>query len=137
MAEEVKEEKKEEAVKKKILLVDDDPDLLFVLSKTIESWGYTVATAHSGREAISSIISNEFDIVILDYMMPELNGIATLKEIRKVNTKITAILFTVDLDSVPIKDTEGLDISTFIPKWYPEAMLKTAVDMAAKKLDEQ
>jgi CheY-like chemotaxis protein len=134
MAEEVK---KEEVVKKKILLVDDDPDLLFVLSKTIESWGYEVAAVPSGREAISRIISNGFEIVILDYMMPELNGIATLREIRKINTKILAILFTVDLDSVPIKDTVGLDICTFIPKWYPEAMLKTAIDMAVKKIDGQ
>jgi CheY-like chemotaxis protein len=120
---------------KKILLVDDDPDLLFVLSKTIESWGYKVITAPSGKDAIASVIESNPDILILDYRMPDLDGIATLREIRKFNTKILAILFTVDLDSVPIRDTEGLGITTFIPKWYPESMLKTAVLMAEKKID--
>lgn len=133
MAEEVKKEE----VKKKILLVDDDPDLLLVLSKTIESWGYELVTSPSGRDAIAQIMKGEFDIVILDYMMPELDGIATLREIRKFNTKILAILFTVDLDSVPIKDADGLGISTFIPKWYPETMLKTAIAMAVKKIEDK
>ena len=43
----------------------------------------------------------------------------------------------IDLDSVPIKDTTDLGITTFIPKWYPESMLKIAVAMAVKKLDEE
>jgi DNA-binding response OmpR family regulator len=122
---------------KKILLVDDDPDLLFVLSKTIESWGYKVITAPSGKDAISAMVECNPDILILDYKMPDMDGVATLREIRKINTKIVAILFTVDLDSVPIKDTEGLNIATFIPKWYPESMLKTAILMAEKKINEK
>lgn len=122
---------------KRILLVDDDPDLLLVLSKTMESWGYEVITAPSGKDAIARVADSNPDIVIMDYMMPGMDGIAALREIRKTNTKVLAILFTVDLDSVPIKDTTDLGITTFIPKWYPESMLKIAVAMAVKKLDEE
>ena len=122
---------------KRILLVDDDPDLLLVLSKTMESWGYEVIAAPSGKDAIARVGDSSPDIVIMDYMMPGMDGIAALREIRKTNTKILAILFTVDLDSVPIKDTADLGITTFIPKWYPESMLKIAVSMAVKKLDEE
>jgi CheY-like chemotaxis protein len=120
---------------KRILLVDDDPDLLLLLSKTIESWGYKVITAPSGKDAISLAASDKPDIVIMDYMMPGMDGISALREIRKTDTKVLAILFTVDLDSVPIKETTDIDISTFIPKWYPESMLKTAIEMAVKKID--
>ena len=122
---------------KRILLVDDDPDLLLVLSKTMESWGYEVIAAPSGKDAIARVADSSPDIVIMDYMMPGMDGIAALREIRKTNTTILAILFTVDLDSVPIKDTTDLGITTFIPKWYPESMLKIAVAMAVKKLDEE
>ncbi|MFA5155831.1 MAG: response regulator [Candidatus Omnitrophota bacterium] len=132
MAEEAKP-----VVPKRILLVDDDLDLLFLLSKTIESWGYKVITASSGKEAVACMAQASPDILILDYKMPDMNGIDTLKEIRKTNTKILAILFTADLDSVPIKGTENLGIATFIPKWYPESMLKTAIMMAEKKIDEK
>jgi len=121
---------------KKILLVDDDPDLLLLLSKTIESWGYEVIAVPSGKDAIGRAASDKPDIVIMDYMMPGMDGITALREIRKTDTKILAILFTVDLDSVPIKDTTDIDISTFIPKWYPETMLKTAIEMAVKKIDD-
>ncbi len=122
---------------KRILLVDDDPDLLLVLSKTMETWGFEVITAPSGKDAIARVADSNPDIVIMDYMMPGMDGIAALREIRKTNTKVLAILFTVDLDIVPIKDTTDLGITTFIPKWYPESMLKIAVGMAVKKLDEE
>jgi DNA-binding response OmpR family regulator len=121
---------------KRILLVDDDPDLLLLLSKTIESWGYKVITAPSGKDAICLASSDKPDIVIMDYMMPGMDGITALREIRKTDTKVLAILFTVDLDSVPIKETTDIGISTFIPKWYPESMLKTAIEMAVKKIDD-
>jgi len=122
---------------KKVLLVDDDADFLFVLAKTIESWGYEVITAGSGREAIASAAANKPDIIIMDYKMPEMDGITALREICKTNTKVLTILFTGDLDSVPIKGIEELGIATFLPKSHSDSMLKMTIEMAVKKLDEK
>ncbi len=64
----------------RVLLVDDEPDLLLVMGKTIESWGYKLVQSSSGQEAIALVKDNKADILVLDYLMPELNGIDTLEE---------------------------------------------------------
>lgn len=64
----------------RVLLVDDEPGLLLVMGKTIESWGYKLVQSSSGQEAIALVKDNKADILVLDYLMPELNGIDTLEE---------------------------------------------------------
>ncbi|MEI6631314.1 MAG: response regulator, partial [bacterium] len=63
----------------RVLLVDDEPDLLLVMGKTIESWGYRLIQASNGAEAIAIVTDNKVDIIILDYLMPGLDGIDTLR----------------------------------------------------------
>jgi len=70
-------ETKNEQKTKKILLVDDMDMILFVVKEKIERLGFQVDTATRGREAIEKIINNEYDIVFMDYLMPEMNGIET------------------------------------------------------------
>jgi two-component system response regulator (stage 0 sporulation protein F) len=120
--------------KKKILLVDDEKDLLTVIGLTIESWGYEVFKAPSGREALEILKNNNPDIVILDYLMPEMDGIATLREIRKINTKIPVIMFTAHPEGIPLKGTDGLGISAFVPKASAEAILRTSISMVEQRL---
>jgi len=77
----------------KILLVDDDEDILDLLEYNLTQEGYIVQTALNGKKAIE--VANEFvpDLIILDVMMPEMDGIETCGEIRKnkqlANTIIT------------------------------------------------
>ena len=120
--------------KKKILLVDDEPDLLKIISFTINSWGYEVITATNGREAIDVVKAQKPDIIILDYLMPEMDGIATLQEIRKFNTKIPVIMFTAHPEGIPLKGTDNLGISAFVPKASAEAILQTSIRMVEQRL---
>jgi two-component system alkaline phosphatase synthesis response regulator PhoP len=77
----------------KILLVDDDPDILEFLSYNIKQEGYTIQTAENGKEALEVLKNFKPDLIILDVMMPEMDGILTCQEIRKKpefdNTLIT------------------------------------------------
>ena len=68
---------------KKILLVDDESDILDFLSFNLSSAGYDVKTASNGEEGIR--IANEFepDLILLDMMMPEMDGIETCEKIRE------------------------------------------------------
>jgi two-component system alkaline phosphatase synthesis response regulator PhoP len=78
----------------KILLVDDDPDILEFLSYNLEKEGYDVSTANNGNEAIEKAKEVTPDLIILDVMMPELDGIETCTEMRKIdNLKNTIITF--------------------------------------------
>jgi len=67
---------------KKILLVDDEPDILEFLGYNLKKEGYTVSTANNGKEALVIAKEERPDLVILDVMMPDMDGIETCRQIR-------------------------------------------------------
>ncbi len=69
----------------KILLVDDEPDILEIVGYNLKSEGYQIFTANNGVEAVSSAKENHPHLIILDIMMPEMDGIEACEKIR--NTK--------------------------------------------------
>ena len=68
----------------KILLVDDEVDILEFISYNLEKEGYKVYTAKNGAEAIKVAEKTLPDLIILDVMMPEMDGIAACEEIRRI-----------------------------------------------------
>ena len=70
--------------KGKILVVDDEAKIRALIRKYAEYEGYTVAEAADGMEAVSKAKAEDFDIIILDIMMPELDGIETLHRMRSM-----------------------------------------------------
>jgi two-component system alkaline phosphatase synthesis response regulator PhoP len=68
----------------KILLVDDEIDILEFLSYNLEKEGYTVYTAKNGADAVKIAEKQQPHLIILDVMMPEMDGIAACEEIRKI-----------------------------------------------------
>jgi len=71
-------------IQSKILLVDDEVDILEFISYNLEKEGYKVYTAHNGAEAIKVAEKTLPDLIILDVMMPEMDGIAACEEIRRI-----------------------------------------------------
>lgn len=69
---------------KKVLLVDDTPDFLEIFKFKLTQSGLIVDTANDGKEALEKIKQNNYDLVILDVMMPEMDGIDTALEIMKM-----------------------------------------------------
>ncbi len=69
---------------KKILLIDDELDILEILSYNLEKEGYEVATATNGNEGIEKAKEMLPDLILLDVMMPEKDGIETCQEMRKI-----------------------------------------------------
>ena len=61
-------------MKQKILIVDDTPDILLVVAKRLESWGYQALTAESGEEGLRIAQEQIPDLVLLDIMMPRMKG---------------------------------------------------------------
>ena len=66
-----------------ILVVDDEVRIRSIIKKYAEFEGYTVTEAADGMEAVRLVRANEYDIVIMDIMMPELDGFSACREIRK------------------------------------------------------
>ncbi|WP_276836229.1 response regulator, partial [Chryseobacterium cucumeris] len=69
---------------KKILLIDDELDILEILSYNLEKEGYDIYTATNGNEGIEKAKEIVPDLILLDVMMPEKDGIETCQELRKV-----------------------------------------------------
>ena len=72
--------------KKKILLVDDEATIVQSLRYNLERSGYAVTAAGDGRSAVALVASEQPDLVILDIMLPLLDGIEACKEIRKTSS---------------------------------------------------
>ena len=68
----------------KILLVDDEEDILEFLSYNLTKAGFKVTTANNGKDAIKLAKETNPHLIILDVMMPEMDGIETCEEIRKI-----------------------------------------------------
>ena len=101
---------------KRILLVDDEPELLKAMRIRLTSWGYDVLTAANGKEAIQLVKKEVPDAIILDIMMPDLDGVETLRRIRRFNKKVPVIMLTAYASEEKMQNTESLGISAFIPK---------------------
>ena len=78
----------------KILLVDDEKDFLDVMSERIEARGMEVTTADSAMKALELVKSGNFDAIIVDLMMPAMDGLQTLKAIKEKNPDLQVILLT-------------------------------------------
>ncbi len=68
---------------KRVIIVDDDIELCTVLKKCLESEGYSVDVAHSGRAGINMVRNNHYELVVLDVMLPEVGGLEVLTELRR------------------------------------------------------
>ena len=78
----------------KLLVVDDEKEFVEVLSERLEVRGFEIKTALSGEEALKWIYKSEFDVVLLDVMIPGDNGIEILKEIKRARPLIQIIMLT-------------------------------------------
>ena len=77
-----------------LLIVDDDRHIRFVLRELLELEGYTVFTAKNGEEALNTLFEKHVDLVIVDIMMPKLDGYEFTKEVRKQNLDLPVLMIS-------------------------------------------
>ncbi len=93
----------------KILLVDDEPDILEFLSYNLKKEGYTVFTADNGKEAIRISEKSKPHLVVLDVMMPEMDGIETCREIRQIPAMANSIIIFLTARGEDYSQIAGFD----------------------------
>jgi hypothetical protein len=109
-----------------ILVVDDEVAIRESLCGLLEYYGYYVATAGRGSECLQILSALRFDLVILDVVMPELNGIEVLQEIKKKYSDTEVIMITGYADKEKAIAAFRLNAYDFIEKPYkPEEILNT------------
>lgn len=122
----------QEKTKKKVIIIDDDENLRFVLSDKLKMSGFEVIEAKDGEEGLEQCLKHHPDIILLDIMMPIMNGIDMLKRLREDSWGKTAevIMLTVLENAEPIADAMEGGSFTY--------MIKTKVnaDEIASKVKE-
>ena len=115
----------------KILLIDDETDY----SETVGFWlmanGYQVRAVSSGIDGLKAIKDEVPDIVFLDFLMPGMDGIETLREIRKINTELPVIMVSAYAAEEKMKEAEKMCISGIFLK---EAELSEVAKMISETL---
>ena len=81
-------------MRNKILLVEDEPGLVTVLKDRLESEGYAVETAHDGVQGFEKASTANFDLILLDVMLPRRNGIDVCRDLRQQNLTTPILMLT-------------------------------------------
>lgn len=92
----------------RILLAEDEPDLNQIICKKLMSAGYSVDACHNGQEAIELLQCANYDAAVLDIMMPQADGYAVLRSLRRAGRN-TPVLFLTAKDSIEDR-VKGLDL---------------------------
>ncbi len=123
----------------KVLLVDDEIDFLEALIKRMKKRGVDVTGVSSGKEALSFLDTNQVDVVVLDVKMPGMDGIETLREIKRRHPLVEVIMLTGHANlEVAI---EGMELGAFDylmkPMDIDELLYKVEDAYKKKSLHEQ
>ncbi len=100
---------------KRILVVEDEPDMQSGIKDNLEFEGYEVDTASDGKEGLQKILSNNFDLVLLDVMLPNISGFDVCKKARHENNDTPIIFLTAkgeEIDKVIGLESGGDDYLT-------------------------
>lgn len=124
---------KEDTMKNKLLLVDDEKIMLKYLSKFLIKRGFDITTAMNGEDALEKIKNQDFTTVLLDVLMPGMDGIETLKEIKKIKPMTEVIMLTGHA-SVQVA-IEGMKLGAFdyLMKPFDRDELVVKLRMACEK----
>lgn len=125
----------------RILIVDDLPDNRAILGRRFQRRGFEIAEADSGRGALEIIAREPFDVVLLDVMMPDMNGLEVLRRIREHHSDVAlpVIMVTGRIESQDIVEALTLGANDYItkPVDFAVALLRVSTQIGRRRAEEQ
>ena len=102
----------------RVLVVDDEESLALLLKRTLELDGYQVSTAHNGLEALKLLREQPFDLVITDYMMPDMDGLEMIRQMKSDDNlrHVKVIMLTVSDFKDTLDEALALGVDDFVTK---------------------
>ncbi len=119
------------------LIVDDEPMNLVVAKSLFREYNMNVDTANSGKEAVVKITKNDYDIVFMDYMMPEMDGIEALKRMQFVADQKKQKLFSVAISANAVGGVKDLFLSNGFDGYIPKPIQINEFESVMKRLVDE
>ena len=119
-----------------ILLADDERAFRSGMKALLESEGFAVRTARDGEAAVRKFTERVPDVVILDVMMPRMNGFRACEEIRKTDRRVPVVFLTAKDGEVDQVRALGLGADDYVSKSAPEALLVARIRRAVERSRE-
>ena len=115
----------------RILIVDDEPDTVGLIEITLKPAGYLLDRAFSGSEALNKIKEEAYDLILLDVMMPEINGFDVVRILHEQDKPIPPIIFlTARSTQEDIQTGDILGASAYLVKPATRGQLLDAINAA-------
>ena len=118
----------------RILVVDDEVRILNFLSSKLKASGYEVLTAGNGLEGLEQAQAQEPDLIVLDLLMPKMDGLEMLKELRSFSAVPVIILTAKDADADKIKGLQ-LGADDYLPKPFNPDELVARIEAVRRRLE--
>lgn len=117
--------------KKTIMVVDDNPDIVTIVRTILEGKGYNVASAYSGAELLSSLEKGKPDLVVLDIMMPQMDGLEVLTRLKAApeTASIPVILLTAKVQYEDVLGGYKLGADYYITKPFTSTQLINGINL--------
>lgn len=119
-----------------MLVVDDEPAIRALVAKIIERSGRAVDTARDGADAIAKLETDSYAVLVLDLMMPNVDGYAVLDYLRARNRERPAIIVVSASDSAALRRLDGAMVHSILRKPFDIDVLGDLVNAAAESIDE-
>ena len=118
----------------RILVVDDNPVLTMVLSDHLAARGHSVVPAYNGRLGSLFCMQKHFDLVVVDFVLPDLDGIEVLKRLRRSNQNSRAIIITgfPELLEEDAGRLVGLDVEAVIEKPFDFSVVDELIEISGE-----
>jgi two-component system nitrogen regulation response regulator GlnG len=113
---------------KKILVIEDDQSMRWVLEKSLSREGYKVTTAADGRSGISAALETSPDLVILDILMPDIDGLTVLRKLKESHSQLPVLIITAQNIMTHAVEAMRRGAFDYLPKPFDIAVLLERVD---------
>jgi DNA-binding response OmpR family regulator len=125
----------------RILLIEDEEHIARVLKLELEHEGYETATANNGRTGVEQALSGTWDLILLDIMLPELNGLEVLRRIRQSDPFVPVILLTARGTTPDIVSGFGQGANDYVTKPFAVeellARIRNLLHLTRARQDEE